>query len=389
MSKKKSANAKQETPGEILQRLDEEAEARVRVVDDTEEAALKQAASTTPENKEDSATKEVDEISKKAFEKTTVTDNSGEHGEDDALKINPAPMLKTDIDAMLGKGKKKKKGEKKETKGQKRVQTEARKPKVEPEKKPKTVSNGEAIQKYMTQTASVEELKAALKMAEEREAVERDIAIATGTATPEQCKDIVVIHQDVTDTSTPRKIVSETFTREFVNLRGAFNEIRSKLQAKHDRIMREYTNVEMRDLYAETIMTHIKWIENVCMKTRDVNFLKEEMSYEEKLKKHLANDIDPEKMLAYFKNARIDEILVPHDMHIEDVQAIAQKLMQKNAEFLDYLNTKQTLSMQRTMKDKLEVFEMVGKEKYPGESCAAITAKNCNNVLQQIMGLIA
>lgn len=382
MSKKKS-NEKKPTPAEILEALDAKV-AKVTVLDGEEEAALKQSAETMPENKEDAATKEVDEISEKAFKKvvgaTTVVDNSGEQPTDDAVTFNP-PKLLIDIKAEA-KQAKKKGGQKK---AQKRVQTEAQKPQTEPE----TVSNGEAIQKYMTQTASVEELKAALKMAEEREAVERDIAIATGTATPEQCKDIVVIHQDVTDTSTPRKIVSETFTREFVNLRGAFNEIRSELQAKHDRIMREYTNVEMRDLYAETIMTHIKWIENVCMKTRDVNFLKEEMSYEEKLKKHLANDIDPEKMLAYFKNARIDEILVPHDMHIEDVQAIAQKLMQKNAEFLDYLNTKQTLSMQRTMKDKLEVFEMVGKEKYPGESCAAITAKNCNNVLQQIMGLIA
>ena len=382
MSKKKS-NEKKPTPGEILEALDAKV-AKVTVLDGEEEAALKQSAETMPENKEDAATKEVDEISEKAFKKvvgaTTVVDNSGEQSVGDAVTFNP-PKLLIDIKAEA-KQAKKKGGQKK---AQKRVQTESQKPQTEP----KTVSNGEAIQKYMTQTASVEELKAALKMAEEREAIERDIAIATGTATPEQCKDIVVIHQDVTDTSTPRKIVSETFTREFVNLRGAFNEIRSELQAKHDRIMREYTNVEMRDLYAETIMTHIKWIENVCMKTRDVNFLKEEMSYEEKLKKHLANDIDPEKMLAYFKNARIDEILVPHDMHIEDVQAIAQKLMQKNAEFLDYLNTRWNIRDKKTMAEKLDKFERVAKEKYEYESDIKEVFDSCNNAMSYAMSLIA
>ena len=382
MSKKKS-NEKKPTPGEILEALDAKV-AKVTVLDGEEEAALKQSAETMPENREDAATKEVDEISEKAFKKvvgaTTVVDNSGEQSVGDAVTFNP-PKLLIDIKAEA-KQAKKKGGQKK---AQKRVQMESQKPTTKPE----TVSNGEAIQKYMTQTASVEELKAALKMAEEREAVERDIAIATGTATPEQCKDIVVIHQDVTDTSTPRKIVSETFTREFVNLRGAFNEIRSELQAKHDRIMHEYTNVEMRDLYAETLMAHIKWIENVCMKTRDVNFLKEEMSYEEKLKKHLANDIDPEKMLAYFKNARIDEILVPHDMHIEDVQAIAQKLMQKNAEFLDYLNTRWNIRDKKTMAEKLDKFERVAKEKYEYESDIKEVFDSCNNAMSYAMSLIA
>lgn len=289
MSKKKSANAKQETPGEILQRLDEEAEARVRVVDDTEEAALKQAASTTPENKEDSATKEVDEISKKAFEKTTVTDNSGEHSEDDALKINPAPMLKTDIDAMLGKGKKKKKGEKKETKGQKRVQAEAQKPKTEPEKKPETLSNGEAIQKYMTQKASVEELKAALKMAEEREAVERDIAIATGTATPEQCKAIVVVHHKAGDMSAEPEIMSETFSMEFVKTRNHFKEMMDSLKKNREKVL-DYSYYTFRKVILEYLDAYINYIDKVCLSTKNEVWLKAELDFQEHMMERMRNE---------------------------------------------------------------------------------------------------